>query len=110
MVGVMHDAKGTGQRSGANSSYKMAGKTGTAQVLGIKQDGTYDAAKIAERFRDHGLYIGWAPAKDPVIAIAVIVENGGGGSSAAAPLARKMFDARMQSLDSTSPNGDDPDG
>jgi penicillin-binding protein 2 len=110
MVGVMHGAKGTGQRSGANSSYKMAGKTGTAQVLGIKQDGTYDAAKIAERFRDHGLYIGWAPAKDPVIAIAVIVENGGGGSSAAAPLARKMFDARMQSLDSTSPNGDDPDG
>lgn len=84
--------KGTGRRSGAESSYKMAGKTGTAQVLGIKQDSTYDAATIAERFRDHGLYIGWAPAKDPVIAIAVIIENGGGGSSAAAPLARKLFD------------------
>jgi len=111
MVDVMHGRKGTGRRSGANSSYKMAGKTGTAQVLGIKQDDTYDAAKIAERFRDHGLYIGWAPAKNPVIAIAVIIENGGGGSSAAAPLARKMFDARMLSLESTTtPNGDDPDG
>ena len=92
MIDVMHGKKGTGRRSGAESSYKMAGKTGTAQVLGIKQDSTYDAATIAERFRDHGLYIGWAPAKDPVIAIAVIIENGGGGSSAAAPLARKLFD------------------
>ena len=95
MTDVMHGNKGTGRRSGANSSYKMAGKTGTAQVLGIKQDSTYDVAKIAERFRDHGLYIGWAPAKDPVIAIAVIIENGGGGSSAAAPLARKLFDMRI---------------
>jgi penicillin-binding protein 2 len=92
MIDVMHGAKGTGRRSGANSSYKMAGKTGTAQVLGIKQDSTYDADKIAERFRDHGLYIGWAPVNNPKIAIAVIIENGGGGSSAAAPLARKLFD------------------
>lgn len=95
MIDVMHGQRGTGRRSGANSSYKMAGKTGTAQVLGIKQDDTYDASKIAERFRDHGLYIGWAPAKNPTIVIAVIIENGGGGSSAAAPLARKMFDARI---------------
>ena len=92
MIDVMHGKKGTGRRSGADSSYKIAGKTGTAQVLGIKQDDTYDAEKIAERFRDHGLYIGWAPAKDPVIVLAVIIENGGGGSSAAAPLARKLFD------------------
>ena len=68
MIDVMHGAKGTGRRSGANSSYKMAGKTGTAQVLGIKQDSTYDADKIAERFRDHGLYIGWAPVNNPKIA------------------------------------------
>jgi penicillin-binding protein 2 len=95
MVDVMHGKKGTGRRSGADSSYKIAGKTGTAQVLGIKQDDTYDAEKIAERFRDHGLYIGWAPAKDPVIVLAVIIENGGGGSSAAAPLARKLFDVRI---------------
>ncbi|MFQ3365566.1 MAG: cell division protein FtsI/penicillin-binding protein 2, partial [Oceanospirillaceae bacterium] len=51
------------------------------------------AEKLAERFRDHGLYIGWAPAKDPVIVVAVIIENRGGGSSAAAPLARKLFDS-----------------
>jgi len=95
MIDVMHGTKGTGRRSGANSSYKMAGKTGTAQVLGIKQDSTYDAEKIAERFRDHGLYIGWAPAKNPDIVIAVIIENGGGGSSAAAPLARKLFDLHL---------------
>tara|TARA_B100000767_G_scaffold267306_1_gene285863 strand:+ start:1107 stop:3008 length:1902 start_codon:yes stop_codon:yes gene_type:complete len=95
MIDVMHGKHGTARRSGANSSYKIAGKTGTAQVLGIKQDETYDAEKIAERFRDHGLFIGWAPAKDPVIVIAVIIENGGGGSSAAAPLARKLFDAHI---------------
>ncbi len=106
MIDVMHGTKGTGRRSGANSSYKMAGKTGTAQVLGIKQDDTYDADKIAERFRDHGLYIGWAPVNNPKIAIAVIIENGGGGSSAAAPLARELFDlyvldakSQAQSLD-----------
>jgi len=95
MIDVMHGNKGTGRRSGANSSYKIAGKTGTAQVLGIKQDDEYDADKIAERFRDHGLYIGWAPAKDPQIVIAVVVENGGGGSSAAAPLARQLFDLKL---------------
>ena len=73
----------------------MAGKTGTAQVLGIKQDTTYDAEKIAERFRDHGLFIGWAPAQDPVIVVAVVVENLGGGSSSAAPLARELFDTHI---------------
>ena len=110
MIDVMHGKKGTARRSGANSSYKIAGKTGTAQVLGIKQDETYDAEKIAERFRDHGLYIGWAPAKDPVIAIAVIIENGGGGSSAAAPLARKLFDARILGIKDEEQVGDSNDG
>jgi penicillin-binding protein 2 len=110
MIDVMHDKTGTARRSGANSSYKMAGKTGTAQVLGIKQDETYDAEKIAERFRDHGLYIGWAPAKDPVIAIAVIVENGGGGSSAAAPLARKLFDAQILGIKDEEKTGENNDG
>ncbi|MDP6189745.1 MAG: penicillin-binding transpeptidase domain-containing protein, partial [Gammaproteobacteria bacterium] len=93
MIDVMHSSKGTGRRSGANSAYKIAGKTGTAQVKGIKQDEEYDAAKTAERLRDHGLFVGWAPAEKPAIVVAVIVENGGGGSSAAAPLARQMFDA-----------------
>ena len=95
MIDVMHGKKGTARRSGANSSYKIAGKTGTAQVKGIKQDEEYDAAKTAERLRDHGLFVGWAPAKNPEIVLAVIVENGGGGSSAAAPLARKLFDSYL---------------
>ena len=92
MVEVMHGKRGTGRRSGAKSSYQIAGKTGTAQVLGIKQDEEYDAEKLAERHRDHGLFTGFAPADDPQIVVAVIVENGGGGSSAAAPVARKVFD------------------
>jgi penicillin-binding protein 2 len=110
MIDVMHGKKGTARRSGANSSYRIAGKTGTAQVLGIKQDETYDAEKIAEKFRDHGLYIGWAPAKDPVIVIAVIIENGGGGSSAAAPLARKLFDARILGIKAEEKAGANNDG
>jgi penicillin-binding protein 2 len=110
MIDVMHGKKGTARRSGANSSYRIAGKTGTAQVLGIKQDEVYDAAKIAEKFRDHGLYIGWAPAKDPVIVIAVIIENGGGGSSAAAPLARKLFDARILGIKAEEKAGANNDG
>ena len=95
MIDVMHGKKGTARRSGANSSYKIAGKTGTAQVKGIKQDEEYDAEKTTERLRDHGLFVGWAPAKNPKIVLAVIVENGGGGSSAAAPLARKLFDTYL---------------
>ncbi len=92
MVEVMHGKHGTGRRSGAKSEYRIAGKTGTAQVLGIKQDEEYDAEKLAEKHRDHGLFIGFAPANKPQIVVAVIVENGGGGSSAAAPVARKVFD------------------
>lgn len=73
----------------------MAGKTGTAQVIGIKQDEEYDEKNIAERNKDHGLFIAFAPVNEPKIAIAVIVENGGGGSTAAAPVARKILDAYL---------------
>lgn len=89
---VMHSSKGTAYGSGRGARYKIAGKTGTAQVKGIKQNETYDLEKTALRHRDHGLFVGFAPINDPQIAIAVLVENGGGGSSAAAPLARKIFD------------------
>ena len=95
----MHGRMGTARRSGADSTYRIAGKTGTAQVKGIKQDEEYDAEKIAERLRDHGLFVGWAPAKNPAIVIAVVVENGGGGSSAAAPLARQLFDTYLLDQD-----------
>jgi len=72
--------------------YKIAGKTGTAQVFSIKQDETYDAEKIEKKLRDHALFISFAPTKNPKIAVAVIVENGGHGSSVAAPIARRIMD------------------
>ncbi len=92
MVEVMHGARGTARSSGRNAEYKMAGKTGTAQVVGIKQGEKYDADALKERHRDHALFVGFAPVNDPKIALAVIVENGGGGGSTAAPIARALFD------------------
>jgi penicillin-binding protein 2 len=67
-------------------------KTGTAQVVGIKQNEKYNAKLIDERHRDHALFIAYAPAEEPKIALAVIVENGGHGGSAAGPIARKVMD------------------
>ncbi|MEJ2528914.1 MAG: penicillin-binding protein 2 [Gammaproteobacteria bacterium] len=72
--------------------YKIAGKTGTAQVFSIKQDETYDEEKIEKRMRDHALFIAFAPTDKPRIAVVVIVENGGHGSSVAAPIARRIMD------------------
>jgi penicillin-binding protein 2 len=83
---------GTSRIAFANAEYTSAGKTGTAQVINIKQGERYDAKKIAERFRDHSLFMSFAPADKPKIALAVIVENGGFGAQAAAPIARKVFD------------------
>ena len=99
MHDVMHSREGTARRSGAGASYKIAGKTGTAQVVGIKQDEEYDAEKLAEIHRDHALFVAFAPIDDPKIALAVIVENGGGGSSTAAPIARKIMDAYLLGID-----------
>ncbi|MCB1662483.1 MAG: hypothetical protein KDI20_07780, partial [Pseudomonadales bacterium] len=92
---VVHGEHGTARKTGRGAQYKMAGKTGTAQVIGIKQDEEYDEKNIAERNKDHGLFIAFAPVNEPKIAIAVIVENGGGGSTAAAPVARKILDAYL---------------
>jgi len=72
--------------------YKIAGKTGTAQVFSIRQDETYDEEKVAKKMRDHALFIAFAPTDAPRIAVAVIVENGGHGSSVAAPIARRIMD------------------
>ena len=83
---------GTAASVGANAPYSIAAKTGTAQVVGIKQNEKYNAGNIDERHRDHALFIAYAPAEDPTIAIAVIVENGGHGGSAAGPIARKVMD------------------
>lgn len=86
------NVNGTGRAAFQGAPYKVAGKTGTAQVIGIKQNEKYDANRIDERHRDHSLFIAFAPADDPKIALAVIVENGGFGAVAAAPIARQAFD------------------
>jgi penicillin-binding protein 2 len=83
---------GTAASVGANAGYSIAAKTGTAQVIGIKQNEKYNEKNINERHRDHALFIAYAPADDPKIALAVIVENGGHGGSAAGPIARKVMD------------------
>ena len=83
---------GTGRVAFAGAPYVAAGKTGTAQVIGMKQNEKYDASKLAERHRDHSLYMAFAPVDAPKIALALIVENGGFGAAAAAPIARAAFD------------------
>ncbi len=83
---------GTAASVGAGAGYDIAAKTGTAQVVGIKQGAKYNAGAIDERHRDHALFIAYAPAENPTIALAVIVENGGHGGSAAGPIARKVMD------------------
>jgi penicillin-binding protein 2 len=83
---------GTASAASAGTPYVFAGKTGTSQVIGIKQNERYDERRIAARHRDHALFIAYAPADDPKIVIAVMVENGGHGGSTAAPIARKVAD------------------
>ncbi len=96
MRDVVHGLRGTARGIGRNSAYKMAGKTGTAQVFTIKQDEEYDEELIRKSLRDHALFVGWAPLDNPQIAVAVIVENGGSGSSVAAPIFRQVVDAYLR--------------
>ena len=93
MTEVVHGPRGTARGINAGLAYRMAGKTGTAQVFGVGQNEEYDADKLDKRLHDHGLFIAFAPVDEPRIAVAVIVENGGSGSGAAAPLARIVIDA-----------------
>ncbi|RXZ36429.1 penicillin-binding protein 2 [Oxalobacteraceae bacterium CAVE-383] len=90
MVGVTKE--GTGARAFAGAGYVAGGKSGTAQVVTIKQNEKYDSKKMAEHLRDHSLFTAFAPADHPTIALAIVVENGGFGAAAAAPLARKALD------------------
>jgi penicillin-binding protein 2 len=92
MVGVTTEQNGTGYRPFINAGYIAAGKTGTAQVVAIKKNEKYNAAALDERLRDNALFIAFAPADKPRIAIAIVVENGGKGSEAAAPIVRKALD------------------
>lgn len=92
MRAVVHSARGTARKIGVGMRYEMASKTGTSQVIGIAQGAVYVEAEVAERHRNHGLFIAFAPYEAPTIAVAVIVENGG-GASAASPIARAVLDA-----------------
>ena len=95
MINVVHGLRGTAKRISRGMQYKTAGKTGTAQVFEIAQDEEYEEDEVIERLRDHALFISYAPADNPRIAVAVIVENGGHGSSVAAPIARQIMDAYL---------------
>ncbi|MCS5587440.1 MAG: penicillin-binding protein 2 [Porticoccaceae bacterium] len=99
MTDVVHSARGTGRGINKNLTYKIAGKTGTAQVISINEEEEYDSSKIDKRKWDHALFIAFAPADDPAIAIGLIVENGEHGSLTAAPIARKVIDAYLSDLD-----------
>lgn len=99
MVSVVHGGRGTAYSSiGRTATYKIAGKTGTAQVAGIKQGAKYNESQTPERLRDHALFVAFAPAEAPQIAMGIIVENGGHGSSTAAPVARLAMDYYLKDL------------
>ncbi len=93
MAGV--NKEGTAARAFAGVTYPAGGKTGTAQVIAIKQNEKYEESKVAERHRDHSLFIAFAPLESPRIALAIVVENGGFGARTAAPLARTVLDYFM---------------
>lgn len=92
---VVHGERGTAKTIGKDIAYTMAGKTGTAQVVGYAQGIKYDASQVDKRKRDHAWFMAFAPVEDPKIAIAILVENGEHGASAAAPIARKMADVYL---------------
>lgn len=106
MESVMHGARGTARKVGEGSPYRIAGKSGTAQVVAIKQGEKYDRDKVQERHRDHALFIAYAPADKPQIAVAVMVENGESGSGVAAPVAKMVLDGWL--LDPTADEDIEP--
>lgn len=96
LVDVVHSPRGTARRISIGLGYLMAGKTGTAQVFTVRQDQEYREAQVDKKLRDHALFIAFAPADAPRIAVAVIAENGGHGGSVAAPIARAVIDRYME--------------
>ena len=98
MEKVVHRNEGYGENGtawayiGRDIKYRMAGKSGTAQVVGIAQGEEYDEELLNERQKEHAWFVAFAPVDDPVIALAVLLENGGGGSRFASPIARDVLD------------------
>ena len=103
-VAIIRDAmvsvttEGTSARVFAGASYRSGGKTGTAQAVGLAAKEKYNAARLEEQQRDHALYVAFAPAENPTIALAVVVENAGWGAESAAPIARRVFDYWLMGL------------
>jgi len=95
MEAVITDPRGTARAIGTDAPWSIAGKSGTAQVFSVAQNETYNKEELAERMRDHALFVAFAPVEEPRIAVAVIVENGGSGSGVAGPVARKVLDTYL---------------
>jgi len=94
MLDVVEGQRGTARRI-RTDAYRIAGKTGTAQVFTVRQDEEYDEDKIDRKLRDHALFIAFAPVEDPRIAVAVLIEHGGHGGAVAAPIARRIMDTYL---------------
>ena len=95
IISAMHNVmqgSGTAKNVGSGAPYKMAGKSGTVQVVSVGQEEEYDQENLDERFQDHALFVAFAPLHNPQIAVAVIVENGNSGSRVAAPIAKRIMD------------------
>ncbi|MCU0833715.1 MAG: penicillin-binding protein 2 [Chromatiaceae bacterium] len=107
MTAVVETDRGTAKRI-RTPAYRIAGKTGTSQLFTIGQKERYREDQVDERLRDHALFVAFAPAEDPRIAVAVIVENGGGGGATAAPVARQVMDSYL--LGETRMAGEPPGG
>lgn len=105
---VMFGARGTARKVYAGAKYQAAGKSGTAQVYGLKENETYNAHRIPEHLRDHALFIAYAPYDKPKIALAIVLENGGGGSSNGGAVARKILDYYLEGDNSTELNDESP--
>ena len=103
MWNVNNKFGGTAFKVFKGADYQSAGKTGTAQVASLAEDTKYDKNKIKERLRDNAIFVGYAPFKQPEIAISVVIENAGHGGSSAAPIARSLFDIYLAK--STNPLG-----
>ncbi|MBM4197721.1 MAG: penicillin-binding protein 2 [Gammaproteobacteria bacterium] len=96
MHAVMHGPRGTARAVGRTAAFQMAGKSGTAQVFTVAQNQKYRAVDVAERLRDHALFVAFGPLEDPKIAVAIIVENGESGSRVAGPIARRIMEAYLR--------------
>jgi len=105
MLNVVESARGTAKRI-RSDKYRIAGKTGTAQVFTVAQDEEYDEENLDKKLRDHALFVAYAPVENPKIAVAVVVENGGHGGSVAAPIARAIMDAYLLPQQGPSPEKD----